>query len=193
MTSIRTLYKQYIEVFPQEADALRPLGNQLKRGEADITDRKNFEQGHVTVGSIVVSLPSRRVFLIDHAVLRKQIQPGGHIKPDDATILDTAYRECKEEAGISVDHLRYIALSEQSPELPIAINLEHIAPNSAKDEPAHLHYDFWYLFTVSDGTPTQSTGYGGASNPQWTSFSAFAENAEFSRQAEKIAKLLATS
>lgn len=189
-TSVQTLYDQYVEVFPQEKDSLKPLRRQLKaKGEEGITDRKNFDAGHVTAGSIVVSLPSKRVLLIDHAVLRKQLQPGGHVEPEDDSILQAAYRQCEKEAGINPKALTYIPLSEQNKELPFAMSVWDMAPNSAKGEPRHLHYDFWYLFTVSDGTETHSDD-DGASNPQWTPFVTFAENTEFSRQAEKINKLL---
>lgn len=189
-TSVQTLYDQYVEVFPQEKEALKPLRKQLKStGEQGITDRKNFNVGHVTAGSIVVSLPSKKVLLIDHAVLRKQLQPGGHILPEDATLLEAAYRQCEKEAGISPSALTYIPLSDQSKQLPFTISVWDMPPNSAKNEPRHLHYDFWYLFTVRDGTEAQSTN-DGASNPQWTPFVTFAENTEFSRQAEKINKLL---
>jgi ADP-ribose pyrophosphatase YjhB (NUDIX family) len=190
-TPVQTLYNQYVEVFPQEKEALRAFRKQLAaKGEEGITDRKTFDTGHVTAGSIVVSLPSKKVLLIDHAVLRKQLQPGGHVEPEDESILDAAYRECEEEAGISPEALHYIPLSDQNTELPFAISVQDIPANSAKAEPRHQHYDFWYLFTVPDGTSTHSDD-DGASNPQWTPFGTFAENTEFSRQAEKINKLLA--
>src|SRR6266540_2511693 len=186
-SSVQTLHSQYTEVFPQEAARLEALHKQLKgKGEEGITDRKTFDTGHVTAGSIVVSMPSKKVLLIDHAMLRKQIQPGGHVDPEDETILGAAYRECQEEAGIPPNALHYIPLSEQNTDLPFAITVQDIPPNSAKNEPRHFHYDFWYLFTVPDGTEVQHTGDEGVSNPQWTSFVAFAENTDFSRQAEKI-------
>lgn len=190
-TSIQTLYDQYIEVFPQEKELLEPLRLQLAaQGEERITDRSNFDTGHVTAGSIVVSLPSKKVLLIDHAALRRQLQPGGHVELGDETVLYAAYRECEEEAGISSEALHYLPLSEQNKELPFAIGVQEIPPNSAKNEPRHLHYDFWYLFTVPDGTVVNSNDEG-ATNPQWTPFAIFAENTDFSRAAEKINKLLA--
>jgi ADP-ribose pyrophosphatase YjhB (NUDIX family) len=191
-TSVKTLYDQYVEVFPQEKESLKALHVQLvSKGEDGITDRKTFDTGHVTVGSIVVSQPSKKVLLIDHATLRKQLQPGGHVDPPDESILYAAYRECEEEAGISSELLHYIPLSEQNRELPFAIHVQGIASNSAKNEPYHHHYDFWYLFTVPDGTLAHSDD-DAASNPQWTSFTTFAENTDFSRAAEKINKLLVT-
>jgi ADP-ribose pyrophosphatase YjhB (NUDIX family) len=193
-TSIQAIYSQYLEVFPQETEWLQALKQQLDaKGEQGITDRKTFDTGHITAASIVVSLPSKKVLLIDHAILRKQIQPGGHLEPTDESVLSAAYRKCQKEAGIAPEALRYLPLSEQNPELPFAITVWDIPSNSAKDEPRHDHYDFWYLFTVSDGTETHSDDDEGTSNPQWISFPLFAKNTEFSRHAEKIEKLLATS
>lgn len=191
--AISTIVQQYLEVFPQEAAALGPLTEQLHTsGEERIADRTNFSSGHVTAGSIVISLPSKKILLIDHAALLKTLQPGGHVESEDASVLAAAYRECQEEAGLSSQILKYIPLSEQNHELPFAIRVHTIPANTARQEPAHRHYDFWYLFTVPDGTKAEASDQG-VSNPQWVPFVAFAENTEFSQQAEKINKLLTTS
>ena len=179
-TSVQTLYDQYVEVFPQEREALEIIRTQLETitpNAREITDRRNFQQGHVTAGAIV---------------LQRRLQPGGHIEAEDESVLAAAYRECEEEAGISEETLRYIPLTEQNEELPFAISVQDIPANTAKDEPRHYHYDFWYLFTVPDGTPVRTEEIA-VSNPQWTPFTVFAESADFSRHAEKINKLLATS
>ena len=192
-TSIATLYNQYVQVFPQEVEMLAPLKEQLDtKGEEGIASRKTFDTGHITAGSIVVSLPGKKVLLIDHAVLLRQLQPGGHAEPEDDTLLAAAYRECLEEAGIPEQTLRYIPLSEQNSDLPFAVTVEDIPANTAKNEPLHHHYDCWYLFTVPDGTEVHSDD-DGASNPQWTAFTTFAQGIDYSRHAEKIDKLLATS
>jgi len=190
---VQTLYDQYLEVFPQEIETLRPFAEQLaQKGEQGITDRSTFDAGHVTSGAIVVSLPSKRVLLIDHAVLQMQLQPGGHVEPEDDSILAAAYRELEEETGIPEGAVTYVPLSEQNKFLPFAINVQSIPANSAKNEPNHTHYDFWYLFTAPDGTEVHSEDEG-ATNPQWTPFARFAESTEFSRDAQKIDKLLATN
>jgi len=191
--SVLTLYKQYVDVFPQEIAALQPLRRQLDaKGEEGITDRKTFDTGHLTAATIVVSLPSRKVLLIDHAVLRMSVQPGGHIEPEDESILAAAYRECREEAGLPADVLTYIPLSEQNPELPFDMQVYDVPANSAKNEPRHQHFDCRYLFTVPDGTEVRANNLE-VTNPQWIAFATFAENTDFSQAAEKIQKLLATS
>jgi 8-oxo-dGTP pyrophosphatase MutT (NUDIX family) len=188
--SIQNIYEQYLEVFPQELEALSVLGGHLqKKGEDGIKSRKTFDDGHITAGAIIVSVPSGRVLMLDHLALGKRLQPGGHVEPEDENVLNAAYRECEEETGIGRDQLTYIPLSEQNVELPFNIWVQDIPENPAKDEPAHRHYDFWYLFTVSDGVVASSSDEGVA-NHQWVPMAEFAEDPDFSRQAEKIEKLL---
>ena len=187
---IKQLYQQYIEVFPQEHDALRPFEEQLrKQGEGGITSRSTFASGHITAGAIIVTLPSRHVLMIDHQALQKRLQPGGHVESEDASILDAAYREALEETGLGKDVLKYVPLSDQNPELPFNISVHAIPESSAKGEPSHNHFDFLYLFIVPDGTEARSDDVGVA-NHQWVPMLEFAAEPEFTRQAEKVDKLL---
>ena len=188
--SVQTIYEQYLEVFPQEQEALTTLRKQIEdSGEKGIKQRSTFDKGHVTAGAIIVAIPSGRVLMLEHLALQKLLQPGGHVEKEDDSILDAAYRECEEETGIHRGLLTYVPLSEQNPELPFNISVQDIPENPAKGEPAHKHYDFWYLFTVQDGITAASTDEGVA-NHQWVPMAAFAESPDFSRSAEKIEKLL---
>ena len=188
--SVEQLYQQYIEVFPQEQDALRTFAQQLKQqGTNGITSRSTFTTGHVTAGAIIVALPSRHILMIDHQVLQKRLQPGGHVEPEDVSILEAAYREALEETGLGRDVLTYVPLSEQNPDVPFNIAVQDIPENPIKGEPAHNHYDFWYLFTVPDGTEARSDDIGVA-NHQWVSMVEYADDPEYTRQAEKVDKLL---
>jgi 8-oxo-dGTP pyrophosphatase MutT (NUDIX family) len=193
VASIQTICWQYLEVFPQEQESLRPLIEQLEhRSEAEVTSRNMFDTGHVTASALVVMLPSKRVLLVDHAALKMRIQPGGHIEPADESPLNAAYRECEEEAGITAGQLKYIPLTDQAKEVPFNIWVQNVPERSEKGEPPHHHYDFWYLFTVADNT-TAASDDPGVTNHQWVPFTDFAGNPAFSRQAEKIEKLLTTA
>jgi 8-oxo-dGTP pyrophosphatase MutT (NUDIX family) len=188
--TVETLYQQYLEVFPQEQDALRILGQQLKRRDGDdIQSRTTFDNGHVTAGAIIISLPSRHILLIDHQILHKRLQPGGHVEPEDTSILEAAYRECLEETGIPKERLTYVPLSDQNFNLPFNIAVQDIPESTQKGEPKHNHFDFWYLFTVPDGTEAHSDDIGVA-NHQWVPMKEFASDPEYTRQAEKVDKLL---
>jgi len=188
--NMKQLYQQYIEVFPQEQDALRLFEEQLrKQGEGSITSRSTFASGHITAGAIIVTLPSRHVLMIDHQVLQKRLQPGGHVEPEDVSILDAAYREALEETGLGKDVLKYVPLSDQDPELPFNISVHDIPESPTKGEPSHNHFDFLYLFIVPDGTEARSDDIGVA-NHQWVPMLEFAAEPEFTRQAEKVEKLL---
>lgn len=191
--SIQTICRQYLDAFPQEQEALGPLLEQLEqRGDSDIVSRTAFDTGHVTAGAIIVTQPGKQVLLIDHVNLKMRIQPGGHIEAEDDSPLGAAYRECEEETGITADSLQYIPLSEQNKEVPFNIMVQNQPENPARNELAHHHYDFWYLFIVADAT-TAASDDPGVINHQWVPFIDFAENPDFTRSAEKVEKLLTTA
>jgi 8-oxo-dGTP pyrophosphatase MutT (NUDIX family) len=95
---------------------------------------------HVT-GSAVVARPDGSAFvLVFHRRLRRWLQPGGHVEPADASVLETAKREAREETGIaSLD----VAGGGQILDLDV-----HPIPATA-DRPEHVHYDLRYLLTAS--------------------------------------------
>jgi 8-oxo-dGTP pyrophosphatase MutT (NUDIX family) len=191
--SIQTICRQYLDAFPQEQEALQPLLEQLEHhGDDDITARTTFDTGHVTAGAIIITQSGKRVLLIDHVTLKMRIQPGGHIEPEDDSPLLAAYRECEEETGIMADRLRYLPLSDQDKEVPFNIMVQNVPEHPVRHEPAHHHYDFWYLFTVSDDTVAASSDPG-VTNHQWVPLVDFAENPESTRAAEKAEKLLTTA
>lgn len=56
--------------------------------------------GHFTVGSLVLDAPGQHVLLVDHPKAGLWLPPGGHLEPDDQTLLDAARREVREETGL---------------------------------------------------------------------------------------------
>jgi 8-oxo-dGTP pyrophosphatase MutT (NUDIX family) len=98
--------------------------------------------GHATGSAWIVSPDFKRALLIHHKKLNKWIQPGGHADDTDKTLLVTAAREASEECGIRVK-----SLSKGIFDLDV-----HTIP--AKDDvPAHLHYDFRYIFVADPNAP----------------------------------------
>lgn len=103
-----------------------------------------------------------------------------------------AYRECEEETGITADRLRYLPLSDGDKDMPFNIMVQNVPEYPVRHEPAHHHYDFWYLFTVSDDTVAASDDPG-VTNHQWVPLVEFAENLGSTRAGEKVEKLLTTA
>jgi 8-oxo-dGTP pyrophosphatase MutT (NUDIX family) len=104
--------------------------------------RDQFVPGHLTCSACVLGDGGEQVLLVQHARLRRWLQPGGHVEPGDESPLASARREVHEECGLVVQGAVGGA--------PIDLDIHEIPARGA--EPGHLHYDLRYAFAVS-GTP----------------------------------------
>ena len=59
--------------------------------------------GHITASVLVVSPDLTRTALVLHPIGGAWFQPGGHLEATDATLLDAARREVREETGLEID------------------------------------------------------------------------------------------
>jgi len=97
--------------------------------------------GHIT-GSAVVARPDGSAFLlVHHRKLGRWLQPGGHVDPDDASVLATALREVREETGL-------VAVVPALAGRVFDVDV-HAIPARPK-EPAHEHFDVRYLVTTTE-------------------------------------------
>lgn len=62
---------------------------------------KPHAPGHFTVGALVLDEPGRHVLLVDHPKAGLWLPPGGHLEPDDTSLLEAARREVREETGLA--------------------------------------------------------------------------------------------
>ena len=104
-------------------------------GEAAF-NRENYAPGHITASAFVVSPDPSRVLLILHGKLGLWLQPGGHVEPEDASVLEAARREVLEEVGVSDLEVASEGLFD--------VDI-HAIPGSPK-APAHEHFDVRFLF-----------------------------------------------
>lgn len=84
------------------------------------------------------------ILMIYHLALQKWLAPGGHREAGDGGLRNTAQRELQEETGVA--KVRLAAWHTQYHMLPIDIDSHPIPDNSKKQEPAHMHHDFRYVF-----------------------------------------------
>ena len=104
--------------------------------------------------------------------------------------MTAALRELKEETGKSASDFTYIALDPKKPLVPFNIDSHHIPENPKKQEDAHLHHDFGYLF-VADGIeeveidPNESNGF------HWINIEDFYKQPHFKTIVPKVKKFLA--
>lgn len=144
-TEIRDVLSHYLDRHPGEVDDMALLSYALDEGHA-VTSRKEFRIGHVTVGAAVVD-PEGRVLMIRHKALGKWLLPGGHIEPEDSSLLGASLRELEEETGI----LWQKVVSPPAHEVaPVDIDIHKIPADPDKGEPEHHHFDFRYAHWIED-------------------------------------------
>ncbi|HEY0462850.1 MAG TPA: NUDIX domain-containing protein, partial [Polyangiaceae bacterium] len=78
------------------------------------------------------------------------VQPGGHVEPTDADLVDAARREVLEEVGLS--ELEPLSGPGRSPVFDVDI---HAIP-ARKADPAHEHFDVRFAFVAKTRTLVHS-------------------------------------
>ncbi|MFE2072979.1 NUDIX hydrolase [Streptomyces misionensis] len=150
-SSIRKTVQTYLGCHPGERGALAELLAALDR-PVDVTARTTLP-GHITCSAVIVDRQCRALH-IRHRATGLLLTPGGHIEPEDRTLLAAALREVAEEAGIAPGNL---CLTRQMLGSPVDIDVHAIDANPAKGEPAHRHYDLRYVFYLAGDEPPAIT------------------------------------
>lgn len=120
---------------------------QMAQGHA--LDSRDTFPGHVTTSAYVLAPDHVRILLIDHVVIGRWLQPGGHWE-EAATFAESAAREALEETG--VQGLRLHPWHEGT-DLPFVIDSHDVPGKPARGEPAHVHHDLQYLFLADPAAP----------------------------------------
>lgn len=110
---------------------------------------RTFAPGHITASCWIVNIPAPgehqrgQALLTWHKRLNRWLQMGGHVEPDDRTLLDASLREAHEESGIR--NIRPLAAA--------IFDLDvHLIPER-KNEPAHYHYDVRFVLEADPAEP----------------------------------------
>jgi 8-oxo-dGTP pyrophosphatase MutT (NUDIX family) len=140
---IRATAEAYLSHHPGEQQLLDALFTALADTQ-DPTHRKTFP-AHVTCSAIVLDATDR-VLHIHHNATGKYLAPGGHVEEGDQDLVRAALRELREEAGIPHDAVTPLPGFEA---VPLDIDVHGIDANPAKDEPAHQHVDFRFVFRLT--------------------------------------------
>jgi 8-oxo-dGTP pyrophosphatase MutT (NUDIX family) len=100
--------------------------------------RTRYDPGHFTVSGFVVHPAGDRLLLVHHALLGIWVQPGGHVDPDDTSLLEAARREIVEETGLDTLHPVVDGIAD--------IDIHRFGPSG--DQPEHLHFDIRFAFVA---------------------------------------------
>lgn len=112
-------------------------------------DARETMPGHATTSAFVLSPDHDRILLIDHVVIGRWLQPGGHYEPA-ASFHESALREAVEETGVSGPILHPW---HRGGDLPFAIDSHEVPGNPRRNEPPHIHHDLQYLFIADPALP----------------------------------------
>ncbi|MEU6073883.1 NUDIX domain-containing protein [Micromonospora sp. NPDC047074] len=136
----RRLLTAYLGSYPHEATSLSVPLQMLNEG-AEVTSRSHLPL-HVTVGALLVR-GGAEVLLVDHLAYGILLQPGGHLEPTDASLIDAATRELAEETGVDLTDVA------STSHLPVYVEYGKVPARPDKGEPEHFHLDFGYCFATA--------------------------------------------
>lgn len=112
----------------------------LVESRGPVQRRDHFQPGHLTASGFVLSPDRERVLLIEHSILGRWLQPGGHLEDHDESFESAARREIYEETGL--------ADLGSPPELTGLFDLDvHLIPPHT-GEPEHFHFDLRFAFVA---------------------------------------------
>lgn len=138
---------RYLAEVAAPREHLSLLRWQMEQGHA--LDQRTTFPGHLTTSAVVLSPDHRQTLLIDHVVIGRWLQPGGHYEPAQFFHL-SARREAEEETGVQglVLHPWHAGS-----DLPFVIGSHDVPGKPSRNEPPHIHHDLQYLFIAEPSLP----------------------------------------
>ncbi|MCU4177947.1 NUDIX hydrolase [Bosea sp. BH3] len=118
-------------------------------GQGHRLDSRDTFPGHLTTSAFVLSPDHAQVLLIDHIVIGRWLQPGGHWEEAE-DFHQSAAREALEETGVQGMSLHPW---HSSADIPFTIDSHDVPGKPARGEPDHVHHDLQYLFLADARQP----------------------------------------
>ena len=105
--SLRDDVRSALERFDHPDPGQRALAREYRDfvGEHPDAVWRSLGIGHVTASALVVDAESGAVLLTLHPKVGRWLQLGGHLEPEDSSLMAAALREVAEESGIGVGRI----------------------------------------------------------------------------------------
>jgi len=159
MIALHTLLDAHLPADAEEAHSLAEMRRLLPTLDQPFS--RHQPEAHFTASALLVDVEAGRIALLNHAKLRRWLQPGGHAEPGDGGFMHvTALREAHEETGCEV------RLYDPTPTL-LDVDVHTIPARG--DEPAHQHLDLRFLMVAED-PQRLSLNAAEATAVQWLAF-----------------------
>ncbi|GGK81890.1 hypothetical protein Sme01_62650 [Sphaerisporangium melleum] len=141
--AISSAVSAYLDRYPDEAGLLTEPVQSLSSAQG-LASRRTLPM-HVTVGALLVrgEADNAEILLVQHRAYGITLQPGGHLEPTDATLIDAAARELAEETGLDPGKVFPVSQS------PVYVEYGRVPARPEKDEPPHYHLDLGYAFVTA--------------------------------------------
>jgi len=168
--------EKYSSSFPEELLLVAQFRTLLQHPRSFFRDHL---PGHITGSAWITNSYFTKTVLLQHAKLKKWLQPGGHADGDE-NILSVAQRELHEETGLENAALKIDSIFD--------IDIHSIP--ASEQFPEHYHYDIRYLFVADESDLIK--GNHESREIQWVSFSQlsnFSQEKSIVRMREKLATL----
>ncbi|TYC50144.1 NUDIX domain-containing protein [Weissella muntiaci] len=120
---------------PIDIDQQKMIREQLMNWSKELRGRVNPD---LQISASAVVFKDTSIFFIKHPYLKTWLLPAGHVELGE-TPLETAQREFFEETGLTVKGGQIID-----------VNVIEIPANPIKEQGAHQHVDFRFLFELTD-------------------------------------------
>ena len=140
-TSLLAALQKYQSPYPAE-QLFVPRFIELL-GHPDSYQRTHLPD-HITGSSWIVNRDHSKVLLVQHAKLKKWLQPGGHADGDE-NVFAVALREAQEETGLTNLEVAGSTFFD--------IDIHPIPERQHPPFPRHDHYDVRFLFVADDQEP----------------------------------------
>ena len=183
---ILKVLNEYLLIFPNENERQSRFKNYIENHSySELVDWNNFD-GHLVAGGFIFSKKEKKFLVLYHKDLEMFLYPGGHVTIEDNNVLEAAKREIIEETGL--ENIKELKISENEM-VPIDIDTQIIKANERLNLPAHLHFDFRYLFVV-DNISDIAIDTEELSEYKWINFNELKNEPHYGKITEKIDKLI---